>query len=514
MELLILDTSKYADPLSDVWHANPRYTAAFLRGRGVDTSVQFVPVLDSHPEPFEDNPLALYFEVSDDNISPSVEFLSNWRRIIPDTHFFIRGTTGGHVAEAMLNRYPEIAGVVVGEAEETLAEVVSRLKSGQSLANIAGLRVRDVNFRPRSLLANLDELGIMIMDDLGTHFARAPAERRIAYLLAGRGCYANCSFCSVPSFIRLSAGGKRWRMRDVRVVVDEMEAIATDFGVRRFAFQDENFFGPGKAGQGHARKLAAEILRRRLGVQYFISCRVNDVDAETLVLMKESGLTRIGIGVESLNQSALSLFQKGYGADAVYPALEVVNSLGIVCEVNLIFFEPLMSLSDVRRNLDFIDFIVECEWLTYSDSFPFRTLFVAPWSPVAIRLAKRDALEHDGMTCRFRDPRVAALAGFAKRLQTSLPAMFKQQSIVASSDGLHPSEDRAAAVREASECTARLREWVSLEVLPRFMRAALTVVEQRPGTYMPPLEDLEVEFSREMSVLRRLGGRLLEIVAT
>jgi hypothetical protein len=470
-------------------------------------------VLRARFEPANTAPLALFFEVSDDNVAPSLGFLAAWRRSLPETRFFVGGTTGSQMAEALLCRHPEIDGVVVGECDETLAETMACLKAQLPITKVPGLRVRGAEFQARTLVAHLDDLGMMVRDGFEELFQQKLPAERVAYLLAGRGCYADCSFCSVPAFIRQSSPGQRWRGRSVGRIVDEMESIAQDFGVHRFVFQDDNFFGPGQAGQARAREFAAEILQRRLLVEYFVSCRLNDVDAETLRSMKASGLTRLGIGIESLNQRSLAIFNKGYHADAIYPALEVINDIGIACEVNLIFFEPLMTLADVHRNLDFLEYVEEHEWLTYSDAFPFKTLLVAPWSRIAAQLAERGALAPDGVTCRFHDRGVAALADFASRLHACMPEVFKQRSLVASKNGLKAADDTKEAVQELTSLTARLREWLGLTVVPSYMRTACNVVEKHPDNFTPGLAELEASFDDKMAVLRRLGRRLEDIVA-
>ena len=299
---------------------------SYLRRRGVDAAVRFAPVLREGAGPAKAAPLAVYFELLEDNVDPSLRFLAGWRRSMPQTHFFAGGTVGSQTADQLLGRHPELDGVVVGECDDTLADAISRLKARLPIAGVRGLRVRGDEFQPRRLIPNLDDLGLMARDELDELFRQRPPGERVAYLLAGRGCYGRCGFCSVPGFISQSSSGKRWRGRSVGLVVDELESIAKEFDVRRFVFQDDNFFGPGRAGQARAREFAVEILRRRLRVEYFVTCRIDDIDAETIKVMKASGLARLGIGVESLNDRSLSLFDKGYGADAIRPALEVATT--------------------------------------------------------------------------------------------------------------------------------------------------------------------------------------------
>lgn len=511
MDLLILDTSKYDDPLSEVWHASPRYTASFLRRRGVDAAVTFMPVLrEGVPAP-RTSPLALYFEVSDDNVAPSLDFLPGWRRSLPETRILVGGTTASLMADALLRTHPEIDAVVVGECDETLADTVAQIKAHRPMTQVAGLRVRNGRFQPRTPLRDLDDLGMMARDGLDALFERTPAAERVAYLLAGRGCYADCSFCSVPAFARQSSPRARWRARSVGLIVDEMESFTQTSGVRRFVFQDDNFFGPGQSGQARARELAAEILDRRLKLEYFVTCRVNDVDAPTLRAMKASGLCRLGVGVESLNQRSLSLFSKGYRAEAIYPALEVVNELGIACEVNLIFFEPTMTVADVRLNLDFVEHLAKREWIGYSDGFPFKALHVAPWSPVAARLAELDALEPDRLTLRFQDRRVGALARFADELHACMPRVFKRRSFVEFGDDRRGTGVSTETARTCARWTNQLRMWLGLTLVPQYLRAACQIVEDHADDFEADLARLAANFDAKMEVVRRFGGRLAEI---
>jgi hypothetical protein len=172
-----------------------------------------------------------------------------------------------------------------------------------------------------------------------------------------------------------------------------------------------------------------------------------------------------------------------------------------------------MTLPDVHRNLDFLEYVEKHELLTYSDAFPFKTLLVAPWSPIATKLAAQGALESDGVTCRFHDRGVAALAEFASRLHACIPMVFKQRSLVASKDGLRAANNTTEVLRELTYQTARLREWLGLAVVPLYMRAACNVVENNPDGLAPGLAELEASFDGKMAVLRRLGRRLEEIVA-
>jgi anaerobic magnesium-protoporphyrin IX monomethyl ester cyclase len=147
-------------------------------------------------------------------------FLPQFRRVARQlreagitSHF----TIGGHFAslchDELLAHFPEIDSVVRYEGEETLLELVERLKSGRDFRDIAGIAYADeagrvVATEARSLIADLDTLPFPYRpyeaDRIGG-FSTLP-------LLASRGCVRRCSFCSIHTFYR-TAPGKVVRVR-------------------------------------------------------------------------------------------------------------------------------------------------------------------------------------------------------------------------------------------------------------------------------------------------------------
>jgi anaerobic magnesium-protoporphyrin IX monomethyl ester cyclase len=156
-------------------------------------------------------------------------FLPQFRRVARQlreagitSHF----TIGGHFAslchDELLAHFPEIDSVVRYEGEETLLELVERLKSGRDFRDIAGIAYADeagrvVATEARSLIADLDTLPFPYRpyeaDRIGG-FSTLP-------LLASRGCVRRCSFCSIHTFYR-TAPGKVVRVRKPVKIIEEM----------------------------------------------------------------------------------------------------------------------------------------------------------------------------------------------------------------------------------------------------------------------------------------------------
>ena len=80
--------------------------------------------------------------------------------------------------------------------------------------------------------------------------------------MSSRGCYANCTFCCIAAWHEQSLPGKRYRLREVDDVADEMVAMQRERGIDIFVFHDDNFFVPGHKKNRERFSALADALER------------------------------------------------------------------------------------------------------------------------------------------------------------------------------------------------------------------------------------------------------------
>jgi len=171
-------------------------------------------------------------------------------------------TAGGHFATFactdILNTVAEIDSIVRQEGEETLCELASTLEKEVIMPawkSIPGVVARDqaanvLAAAPRVQVANLDSLPFPTRGELPErHLGVATA-----FLVGSRGCYADCEYCSIFAWHE-AAVGKRYRLRSVGNIVEEMFELYTVKGVRFFVFHDDNFFLP--SAQANRKRFTA-----------------------------------------------------------------------------------------------------------------------------------------------------------------------------------------------------------------------------------------------------------------
>lgn len=289
-------------------------------------------------------------------IPAAMSLVADLRRAGYRGHVAIGGHPPTFLHRELRRDYRGFDSLAVGEAEETFAELLRALAAGRDWTGLPGLVAADGGVAvPRPLVANLDDLPFPARDTLPTYMTRGQGPRT-ASVLRSRGCYGDCSFCDTRAFYAASPGAA-WRVRSAVSVAEEIAALARDHGVEAIRFWDDNFMGPGKKGREAAEDLARELIKRQAGgacIRFSFECRVTDVDADLFGLLKEAGLRRVFLGVESANQRQLDYFNKKVTVADNLRALSVLQELGIEVTVGMIIFDPDTTVKELNVNLEFL----------------------------------------------------------------------------------------------------------------------------------------------------------------
>ena len=268
-------------------------------------------------------------------------------------------TMGGHYAsfspETLLNLIPGLDSVVRFEGEHTLTQLATAISIDQPWHNISGIAWRDesgVHMTPnREYIAGLDWLPWPEREDIDYLAQTLPT----ASVLASRGCPWKCSFCSITPFYKEN-GTQGRRRRDPLLVVDEMEYLVRERGVRLILFQDDDFLAGGKNSVEWAHTIARETVRRGLHerLRFKISCRSDEVHENVLAPLIMAGLTHVYLGVEAGDPDSLKTLNKHITPEVHFHAGEVLRRFDIGFDFGFMLMDPWSTISSVRNNLGFL----------------------------------------------------------------------------------------------------------------------------------------------------------------
>ena len=154
-----------------------------------------------------------------------------------------------------------------------------------------------------------------------------------------RGCVFKCSYCTYPLL-----EGNRFRAREAADVVDELEALMTDYGPHGVFFVDSILNFP----VGHVEALCEEILRRRLRLRWSCYATPVKLGREQANLMARAGCEGVELGSDAADDGQLGRLGKSFDAEAVQRANTHCLEAGLrVCHT-VIFGGPGETESSVR----------------------------------------------------------------------------------------------------------------------------------------------------------------------
>lgn len=254
----------------------------------------------------------------------------------------------------LLENYSFIDYVVLGEGEESFLEI-AQAKEPSTIHGIAYRELgRIIKTPPRNYIENLDEFPFPAwhLIDLTIYPARGEGiinginlakEPRISVIFS-RGCKGHCDFCSTWWIWR------GWRHRSPKNMVDELELLNKNRGIRHFCFADDAMTIDRDAIIG----LCDEIVKRKLCIAFHITTRTDCVDEIILRKLKDAGCYEIAYGVETGSEILLNKMGKENDIKTSEKAIRLTKEAGLKSTALLIMGNLGETEETVKDTIQFL----------------------------------------------------------------------------------------------------------------------------------------------------------------
>ena len=266
----------------------------------------------------------------------------------PQAKTMLGGSHGTFWDENALNEHPSLDIVVRREGELTFIELLDKLQSQASLANVLGITYRNgdkiVRNADRPFIEDLDSIPfpahhLMPLENL-------KRDGKILFpLISSRGCVFWCDFCST---VRMFGRGYRWR--SPKNVVDEMQLIHDKYGVKQVTFYDDAF----SVDRKRVIKICDELHARKLDMMWDCGTRVDMVDRELLQTMRNAGCFAVWLGVESGSEAILGAMNKSIKLDQTRKAYKTAHEVGLMTIANVVLGFPGETEKTARETIRFV----------------------------------------------------------------------------------------------------------------------------------------------------------------
>lgn len=233
------------------------------------------------------------------NITYVKQLISELPKLLPNTKIWLGGPEVTFDAKKMLTDYPQLAGIMIGEGEQTFYELLLAYTKEEEqnlkadIEMIPGLVVRN---KEQIIATKQREL-----TDLSTipflYYDLTQFENKIIYYESSRGCPFRCSYC-------LSSIDKKVRLRDLEVVKKELQFFL-DSKVSQVKFVDRTF----NCNKKHALEIFRYLLANDNGITNFhfeIAADILDEEEISLLNQFRKGAVQLEIGVQSTNETTIA----------------------------------------------------------------------------------------------------------------------------------------------------------------------------------------------------------------
>ncbi|OUQ46337.1 hypothetical protein B5E64_06150 [Drancourtella sp. An12] len=305
---------------------------------------------------------------------------------------------GGHFAslnkEYLIKKHNWLDAIIVGEGEISLYELVINPLN----TNIDGVYKRnfELAFSPRRRILNLDSLPYQLR-----YLDKEKLHGQPYAITTSRGCYGECSFCSISCFYKLNSPKIKQTFRNAKSVSGEIHNLVDKYKIKKLKIVDDNFF------RNNSNNFLRELIEliSDLDISFRLSARPNDITEERASLLKQLGVVVVAIGVESADTDSLRLFNKGVGIEVSEKAISYLRKNKITCLANFIMFNPMITLEGLNANCEFVEkHIEDCIFHRINSH-----LWIRSTDPIADILIKEGVCKRKGfpyLECQYRSEEV------------------------------------------------------------------------------------------------------------
>lgn len=215
--------------------------------------------------------------------------------------------------------------VIRGEGEFAIAQLAESLSHGLPVDTIEGVsyKAKDGTLVIKGKAPLIKDLNSLPMLD----YEAFPIERYIEHnrhlrsirgisMIISRGCPFQCTFCAVHETM-----GRTWRIKSAARVVAEIIILKERHGIEGVWFKDSIF----NLDKEWVKEFCRLMIEADTGIQWQALTRVDLIDEDQIILMKQAGLTQLDLGIETGSPRSLIRLKKGITVERIKEQVAVAK---------------------------------------------------------------------------------------------------------------------------------------------------------------------------------------------
>ena len=277
---------------------------------------------------------------------------------------------GGHHAQALPDivlSHPAVDYVAIGEGENSLLELVTRMEQGRDVTSIPGIVAEKDGVVHRNPMGELEsdldvfpfpERDLWRENGCGGDFLE---------IFTGRGCPFRCTYCSVPYQRALFKGhGEFIRKRSVANVIEELRQYTARYDPKYVWVHDDNL----TSAPGWLEEFC-EVYRREINLPWWCFGHPSTIRRDLMKAMKAANCASIFMGVDSGSEEVRRrLMNRPMKDEVITGAARTIQEAGISLQVSAMYGCPGETAEQMWQTLEMVDHLrpTQCSSFIF---FPF-----------------------------------------------------------------------------------------------------------------------------------------------
>jgi len=366
--------------------------AAYLKREDID-----VKIIDCYARPHSDHPIRDYLltekpafmglSCTTSSFLDGIRITKLAKAVLPNIQVVFGGTHVSALKKRVLEDFPEIDYVVVGEGEQTLTKLVEC--EGKETTSIEGLVYRELGegvcFNGhRAQGIHLDTLPFPAYDKLAGYpeayklpifsYPKAPNSSCIS----SRGCPYTCSYCDRSVF------QGSFRYNSAEYMYEHLRYLKERFRVRHINFYDDLF----TLNRKRVEDFTLMLINRPLKMTFNCAARAEHIDLDLLRQMKAAGCWMISLGIETGDEKLLVQHRKSANLHLLADKIRLIKQAKIRTKGLLMMGLPGETESSVKKSMDYV-FSLPIDDFNLAKFTPF------PGSPIYERVHELGKFDED-----------------------------------------------------------------------------------------------------------------------
>lgn len=296
--------------------------------------------------------------VSLPSIYGDLDLLDQIKKRLPDSVVVVVGTVVKTLADEILNKHS--VDFLINAEYPFYSKPVINLVLAWQAGTLPTEKVVSTTYCVQHTYLNASTQNGESLDDLDVEIYREFPMDRYQYwfsgvrgeqvnyfpILSSKGCPFPCIYCPYPLGF-----GKTISYKSPGKLVDEMEFLRNEFGIKAFLFRDQVF----TANRRRVEEICDLILARGLNVEWLFETRIDRITKDLLEKVRGAGCNRIHYGLETGDESFLqSIGKPGVEKKAVIEAFRNTKALGIRTVAHVIIGLPGETRKTLKNTYKFL----------------------------------------------------------------------------------------------------------------------------------------------------------------